>query len=682
MNNRHVTLKDLLDEGLIRVGETLCFKSEYGAISENGTILYKGKEFTSLSNWAKEVASKMGLTKHYNGWKVVYIKDKPLSYFRDLYFAFHLAQERNQTQSKNNERETLNLLHSAYPRRKRTQIPYAELELLDPQNRENDTSDVYHPTKKMKLSEKERKDNELNKNLINMNVLTSGASVPAKQIIPKAPKIQSSPAKTKKCDMCGTTVTPQWRRGPNGSGTLCNSCGVKWSIGRRRKRRNSLRRRRRGQDVLDDELTDNFEEELQQEFQMELQKQTRRQQQLQEQNNDFVMLDEFYDEISTEERKNDEIVETSDSDEMNSRRDDFGNILSDAIIPKQFVFDRRLNSSDETAEKTKSNDGDDKDVEEREDPEIQQQCREIAQQNESLSYEELLRQVVALQHEILQLQNDLGDERKKLLETQQKAFEYNRDAKYYIDLYRNAVEENKRLRMAIKTLEMKNFEHVVEFEKLSQERVPLAQNEREMSKPLSHDERTALQEMTQRISQLELQLKNEQEKCQRCERLAATKEEEVKKLERILQIVCSVGYLSSINEALHTAANLSHCNCTTTSPGTNVVTTLSWLDTHSAVASNTTASSTATSPTTSASSSLSSTVMKNSITHAPETENLIVCLLKALQHLKTPLNGGNTNELAKLLLHLTPSSLSPSVTTTPTVATNTNTSNQSSEMLP
>jgi len=64
-----------------------------------------------------------------------------------------------------------------------------------------------------------------------------------------------------------------------------------------------LRRRRRGQDVLGDELTDNFEEELQQEFQMELQKQTRRQQQLQEQNNDFVMLDEFYDEISTEERK-------------------------------------------------------------------------------------------------------------------------------------------------------------------------------------------------------------------------------------------------------------------------------------------------------------------------------------------------------------------------------------------
>jgi hypothetical protein len=30
MNNRHVTLKDLLDEGLLHVGETLTFKSECG----------------------------------------------------------------------------------------------------------------------------------------------------------------------------------------------------------------------------------------------------------------------------------------------------------------------------------------------------------------------------------------------------------------------------------------------------------------------------------------------------------------------------------------------------------------------------------------------------------------------------------------------------------------------------
>jgi len=28
------------------------------------------------------------------------------------------------------------------------------------------------------------------------------------------------------CMECGTTTTPQWRRGPDGPGTLCNACGV------------------------------------------------------------------------------------------------------------------------------------------------------------------------------------------------------------------------------------------------------------------------------------------------------------------------------------------------------------------------------------------------------------------------------------------------------------------------
>lgn len=30
----------------------------------------------------------------------------------------------------------------------------------------------------------------------------------------------------KKCHRCGTTETPEWRRGPNGSRTLCNACGL------------------------------------------------------------------------------------------------------------------------------------------------------------------------------------------------------------------------------------------------------------------------------------------------------------------------------------------------------------------------------------------------------------------------------------------------------------------------
>jgi GATA zinc finger len=32
------------------------------------------------------------------------------------------------------------------------------------------------------------------------------------------------------CEFCHTNKTPMWRRGPSGKGTLCNACGVRWSI--------------------------------------------------------------------------------------------------------------------------------------------------------------------------------------------------------------------------------------------------------------------------------------------------------------------------------------------------------------------------------------------------------------------------------------------------------------------
>ena len=37
---------------------------------------------------------------------------------------------------------------------------------------------------------------------------------------------------TKCCSYCGTKTTPNWRRGPEGTGTLCNACGVKWKNGK------------------------------------------------------------------------------------------------------------------------------------------------------------------------------------------------------------------------------------------------------------------------------------------------------------------------------------------------------------------------------------------------------------------------------------------------------------------
>ncbi|KAI9303145.1 hypothetical protein BJ944DRAFT_268872 [Cunninghamella echinulata] len=36
----------------------------------------------------------------------------------------------------------------------------------------------------------------------------------------------------RKCSYCGSKTTPMWRRGPEGAGTLCNACGVKWKHGK------------------------------------------------------------------------------------------------------------------------------------------------------------------------------------------------------------------------------------------------------------------------------------------------------------------------------------------------------------------------------------------------------------------------------------------------------------------
>ncbi|SAM00459.1 hypothetical protein [Absidia glauca] len=39
-------------------------------------------------------------------------------------------------------------------------------------------------------------------------------------------------AAIRQCSYCRTRSTPMWRRGPEGAGTLCNACGVKWKHGK------------------------------------------------------------------------------------------------------------------------------------------------------------------------------------------------------------------------------------------------------------------------------------------------------------------------------------------------------------------------------------------------------------------------------------------------------------------
>ncbi|KAG1291107.1 hypothetical protein G6F66_008091 [Rhizopus arrhizus] len=52
-----------------------------------------------------------------------------------------------------------------------------------------------------------------------------------KQEEPKSKKKRANSrlASSNVCTDCGTTESPEWRKGPNGPKTLCNACGLRWS---------------------------------------------------------------------------------------------------------------------------------------------------------------------------------------------------------------------------------------------------------------------------------------------------------------------------------------------------------------------------------------------------------------------------------------------------------------------
>lgn len=57
---------------------------------------------------------------------------------------------------------------------------------------------------------------------------------PNKKASSSKPSVTTSKSSNpiKKCLYCGCKTTPMWRRGPQGAGTLCNACGVKWKHGK------------------------------------------------------------------------------------------------------------------------------------------------------------------------------------------------------------------------------------------------------------------------------------------------------------------------------------------------------------------------------------------------------------------------------------------------------------------
>ncbi|CAG8474240.1 1397_t:CDS:10 [Ambispora leptoticha] len=57
----------------------------------------------------------------------------------------------------------------------------------------------------------------------------------------------STSSANKRCAYCGCKSTPMWRRGPDGAGTLCNACGVKWKQGKILSGTNTTTPRNRGE---------------------------------------------------------------------------------------------------------------------------------------------------------------------------------------------------------------------------------------------------------------------------------------------------------------------------------------------------------------------------------------------------------------------------------------------------
>ena len=81
---KRVTLKQLIDAGFLQAGEELTCEPNKGSekiyqasLNSDGFIIYQGQSFGNPSAWAKHLCGG-----ERNGWDYVFVKGKPLKYFR------------------------------------------------------------------------------------------------------------------------------------------------------------------------------------------------------------------------------------------------------------------------------------------------------------------------------------------------------------------------------------------------------------------------------------------------------------------------------------------------------------------------------------------------------------------------------------------------------------------------
>eukprot|EP00029_Vermamoeba_vermiformis_P013308 TRINITY_DN821_c0_g1_i1.p1 TRINITY_DN821_c0_g1~~TRINITY_DN821_c0_g1_i1.p1 ORF type:complete len:537 (-),score=92.00 TRINITY_DN821_c0_g1_i1:40-1650(-) len=455
--SHHVTLKDLLELGLIKSGEEITFKNEQGLISDTGNINYKGRDFTSLSNWAKEVASKMGLSKHYNGWKVVYIKDKPLAYFRDLFYSMKgegkpISITMDDEPILKRKRSVSDMSH------KRPLMSFADSD--EEFDEEYDDGDMFMPRKRFRRDSVASATEVRSFSAPNANASTIVAPAKLSQASaspPTAARSGKNQNKMKRCDMCGTTVTPQWRRGPNGSGTLCNSCGVKWSIGRRRKRKNATKKNAKkagGPLDVDGESNDSSQAE-------DLPEQLAQ-----------IAAPALLDFTNY----NDESGSYDEEPPMQDVKQSYEPIrmplsvnFKTGSLPLEFAQRSKINfnSSSEVMESSES------DIE----IEIHQQYIAATLTGEDLTSVKdesgLRAQIIQLQKENLKLLEELGEERGKRMEVTQKLYKFNEQYVHFTEKHLKMQSQLEYMEVISHNMEKENREKAATVEKLRKQSVGL-----------------------------------------------------------------------------------------------------------------------------------------------------------------------------------------------------------------